>query len=223
MSGNAYAQKTNQRDIFLFLLVVAPYYLNDFVFIATKTASQWLAADYASKFLGLMIVIAILPLRDCVKKSFGPLKEHYDPLPMTVIRIGVPVFLCFLLMIAVEYFVGFPLWEAFPDTALFRKPTIENPFLYWFDLTFGLALTAISEEFVFRSIAKSVIEKFTNLPSLILIVSALIFTLIHWSHGVPSVGANFFNGIVLMALYLHTRSIAPPIIVHYLINVWHFA
>lgn len=223
MSGKIFGSDTRWRGLFLFTLAAAPFYLNDFVFIATETPLQWLAADYAFKFLVLLIVFALPFHRDCVSNSFAPLRNPYDPLPMTVIRIGVPIFLCFLLMIAVEYFVGFPLWEAFPDTALFRKPTIENPFLYWFDLTFGLALTAISEEFVFRSIAKSVIGKFTNRTSLILMISALIFTLIHWSHGVPSVGANFFNGIVLMALYLHTRSIAPPIIVHYLINVWHFA
>lgn len=223
MSGKIFGSDTRWRGLFLFTLAVAPFYLNDFVFIATETPLQWLAADYASKLLVLLIVIAILPLRDCVKKSFAPLGNPYDPLPMTVIRIGVPVFLCFLLMIAIKYFVNLPLWEAFPDTYLFRYPTIENPYLYWFDLTFGLALTAISEEFVFRSIAKSVIGKFTNRTSIILIVSALIFTLIHWSHGVPSVGASFFNGIVLMALYLHTRSIVPPIILHYLINVWHFA
>jgi hypothetical protein len=48
---------------------------------------------------------------------------------MAVIRIGVPVFLCFLLMIAIEYFVRLPLWEKFPDTELFRYPKIENSFL----------------------------------------------------------------------------------------------
>jgi len=223
MSGNAYAQKTNPRDIFLFLLVVAPYYLNDFVFIATKTASQWLAADYASKFLGLMIVIAILPFRDCVKKSFVPLKELHEPLPMTIIRIGTLIFVCLLVMVASEYFVLIPLLDVFPETILFSYPRIDVPLLYWFDLTFGLALTAISEEFVFRSIAKSVIGKFSDRTSVILIVSGVIFALAHWSHGVANVADNLISGILLMTLYLHTRSIAPPIIVHYLINVWHFA
>jgi membrane protease YdiL (CAAX protease family) len=90
-------------------------------------------------------------------------------------------------------------------------------------MTIGLALTALGEEFVSRSIAKSVIGKFTDRTAVILIVSAVIFALAHWSHGVPNVVANFFDGIVLMALYLHTRSIAPPIIAHYPINVWSFA
>ena len=223
MSGNIYGGDTRWRDLFLFVLAVTPFYLNDFVFIATETAPQWLAADFAFRFLGLMIIFVILPLRECVRNSFAPLRNLYEPLPMTAIRIGSMILLCFLGMVVIEYYVRIPLYYQFPDSHFFSYPEIENSLLYGLDITFGLALTAISEEFAFRAIAKKIISKFSNRTPVILIASSIIFAFIHWSHGIPNVTSNFISGIIFMALFLRTRSIVPPIILHYAVNVWSFA
>jgi len=53
-------------------------------------------------------------------------------------------------------------------------------------------------------------------------VSALVFALIHWSHGVTSMVVAGFAGVALMMLYLRTGSVLPGIVAHYAVNFWDF-
>jgi len=67
--------------------------------------------------------------------------------------------------------------------------------------------------------------RFTAIPGIVsmVIVSSLIFGVVHWGHGLPNVIYAALAGVVLMVLYLRTGSILPGIVVHYVIDAWYFA
>ena len=53
----------SRQYLFLFALVLAPFFLNDFVFMASQTAQQWLVADYGSKTVALVLLAAFAATR----------------------------------------------------------------------------------------------------------------------------------------------------------------
>ena len=102
-------------------------------------------------------------------------------------------------------------------------PRIEDVFLFRLDMSFGLALTAVSEELAFRSVAKGIAERYLDRPTVLVVLTSVLFGLAHWSHGVPNVIATSLDGMILMVLFLRTGSILPSILAHYFINVLSFA
>ena len=48
-------ERPTRKHQVLFLLVLAAFFLKDFVFMASQTAEEWLAADYGSKIVGLLL------------------------------------------------------------------------------------------------------------------------------------------------------------------------
>lgn len=204
-----------RRDSLLLALVVAPFFLNDFAFIAAGTVVQWLVADYGSKFVALGIIFFVPRLRLAVLETL--------PIKRSVGEGVLLVCLCTAILIfADKWHSG--LTGVYPEQfILFRYPKIEPAALYWFDLTVGLALTAVSEEFVFRGVLGAVMKRYTSNTVLIVLVPSLIFALIHWGSGLGLMAFAFFAGIALMALFLRTGSVLPGIAAHYLINLADFA
>ena len=213
---------TRTRELALLGLLFAPLYLNDFFYISAKTPEEWLWADYASKALVVVIIFAIPNFRDYVKQSLVWIKKNEEQSSLNFVRVGLFTLLALALLVATEFLIRKPLVDLIPGTALFTYPGVNSAPLYWIDLTFGLALNAIAEEFSSRSILKGAIRQITKSTTVLLLLSSLIFALTHWSNGIPNVAAAFVSGIILMWLFLATRSILPPIAVHYLIDVWHF-
>jgi membrane protease YdiL (CAAX protease family) len=83
-------------------------------------------------------------------------------------------------------------------------------------------LTAVSEEFVFRGVFAQLMTPHIKSQALMITASAIVFVLIHWSHGVTSVVVSGLAGVALMMLYLRAGSVVPGIIPHYAVNFWDF-
>ncbi|NQV46544.1 MAG: CPBP family intramembrane metalloprotease [Rhodospirillaceae bacterium] len=190
--------------------------------VYAETSEEWILVDYSFRTVELALIAFIPYLRECVKGSFGAMKQNYEPFPLFLLRIGSAIVLAIFLMELSEYWIRQPLQEVIPNTRLDFYPVFDDAVLYWVDMTFGLALVAVSEEFIFRSVLKEFIGRFTNNVIVIVIISSIIFGMIHWAHGMPNVVDNIFVGVIFMGLYIKTRSIIPPIIAHYLTNVWYF-
>lgn len=94
-----------------------------------------------------------------------------------------------------------------------------EPFFY-FDLTAGLALVALSEELVFRY---QFTRTFPNSVAVQYLLSTLAFALIHVPQGVTGVVVTGLIGLLLMALYRATRTLAAPVVAHFLIDLILFA
>lgn len=100
-------------------------------------------------------------------------------------------------------------------------PAIEDAILRAFDRSVGIALVAVSEELVFRYVAARALERF---PAWMLYgASSLIFGFIHLPQGIANVASAAVVGLILMWLFRATRSLWPPIAVHFAFDVLIFA
>ena len=207
-------ERPSQQYLVLFLLVLAPFFLNDFAFMASRTAEQWLAVDYGSKTAALFLIAVFARLRG---PSMASLPRRALTTEGLLLAAG-----CALAILAVDLVVT-EARDFFPEELiLFRYPNIEQPALYWIDLTFGLALTAVAEELVFRAIARDFLERYMSGTFAIVAASAVIFAAIHWSHGIGAMVTALFAGAALMVLYMRTRSLVPCMITHYAVNAANF-
>jgi len=204
-----------RRDAGLLLLVAAPFFFNDFLFLQTETALEWLAADYASKLLALVILFAIMPLRQAVT---GTLVLPLAPWEAAVLAVA-----CAALIIGADWLLRVPVDIEIAALKLFTYPKIDSVVLYRTDITFGLVLTAASEELVFRGAFARLMAPWFRGATAMIVASAALFALIHWSHGVTAIVVALVAGIVLMALYRRTGSLLPAMAAHYLVNLWDFA
>ena len=192
-----------------FAPVVALFFLNDLAFIEAATLGQWLGADYAFKIAALALVVAFAPLRHAAADQ----KPATSPIETTLLVLATGAF------VVTVFEIAYPLIDdALPETALQEMPEIRSASVFWLDMTFGLALTAIAEELVFRHLFFSIVRPSFTSPAFFVLVSALLFGLIHWSGGVANVVSATVAGIALMMLMLRTRSVLPAMVAHYLAN-----
>jgi membrane protease YdiL (CAAX protease family) len=203
------------RLIILTAIVLAPAFLNDFLYMHADTVSDWLTADYGSKLLILVLILIIPDTRRAVADAWNlttlKTRPWSDTLAWTLIVAG--------LVITAFIYLKPPLDGLAPDMRLFIYPDIPDPAVYAFDLSAGLALTAITEELAFRGLMRRVIEKLTTSTVIIVLVSAMVFAAIHWSNGLGNLVISFIAGGLLMVLYLRSDSLWPPVVAHYLTNL----
>jgi uncharacterized protein len=203
-----------KRDLVLLGLVSAPFFLNDFAFMAMETAPRWLAADYGSKILALVILFSMAPLRQAVAGTVALPRATYEAAALTVVAAA--------LIIGADWLLRGPIDIEIESWVLFKYPKLDSAVLYWTDVTFGLALTAVSEELVFRGLFARLMAPVIPGAVAMTVASAVFFALIHWSHGVTSLVVAFLAGLALMALYRRTGSLLTAMAAHYLVNLWDF-
>jgi membrane protease YdiL (CAAX protease family) len=196
-------------------VLALPFVVNDVAYIQAESAEQWLLADYVSKAVPLAVALMVPSLRRTVRSALAPARPVWE--------CGLWTAATFAFVLALYHYVKAPLDGVFPESALFSFPAIERRWLFWFDMTAGLALTAVSEEIVFRGLFRSVVERLGGGPAAAVLVSSLAFAAVHWSNGVGSLVFSFLAGAVLMALYMRTGSLVPPIAAHYAVDAVLFA
>ncbi len=213
MSFNAEKVPAFHRDAGLMALAAAPFLLNDFAFMATTSAPGWLAADYGSKILALAILFAVPALRAAVAGTLAMPRAPWEAALLAVVAAAA--------ILGAEWLLCTADIEV-AALKLFQYPKIDSGVLYWTDITFGLVLTAVSEELVFRgAFARLLVPALPGALGMT-VASAVFFALIHWSHGTTAVAVAFVAGVVLMALYRRTGSLLPAMAAHYLVNLWDF-
>lgn len=223
MSGQLQTTDRPKPDRQLGLLLVLPLL---FTFAAKPALlfvsnwQEWLAVDYLLRILFLAYVILVPRVREVAIQLFrrawsdksGPLRL------MTFITVV-------LAAVMAEIFINQirpPIYALFPETEFFNYFEIENQFWLIFDLTIGLTLVAISEEIMFRGFVIRFLGIFTSRAALAVLMSAVVFGLVHWTNGADNVVAATLTGLVLGSIYMHSRSLWPCILIHYLINLGYF-
>jgi len=214
MSFDTLKDPAFRRDASLLALVALPFLVNDLVFLSAGTALEWLAADYASKILALAILFAVAPLRRAVAGTMALPRATLEAAAVAVVAAAV--------VIGADWFLRAGVDIEIEALVLFKYPKLDSPVLYWTDITFGLALTAASEELVFRGLFARLMARWLPGAVAMAVASAAFFALIHWSHGVTAMAVAFVAGVVLMALYRRAGSLVPAMAAHYLVNLWDF-
>lgn len=197
---------TQRRNAFL--LLATPFFLNDIGFIALKGTYGVYLIDYVTR--GIVLVGCLIwPLSRAIARE--PLKSHPRVEFMTLAVLVLPV------VGRLFYnFVEVPLINWFGWTGLFQFHHITDPTLYWLDLSLGLFVVALSEELIFRKFALSWLLSANKSKMQIVIISAGVFSLIHWGNGFGRLAYTFLFGLVYMAAYLKLKRLWPFVLAHWI-------
>lgn len=191
-----------------FVILTLPFFVNDVGFILARSAGAWISVDYASKLAVLAAIAAFAVLR---RRALEGAR-----LPDDLATIGVATI--FVTAIVVALFLAIDRFGLDSGTVLQSFFPLERPWLIVFDLTVGLALTALAEELVFRRLFLDAFAKRWSPPALYL-VSSTLFAAIHWSNGVGTIGGAFIAGVMLMWLTRRSGTVLPAIVAHFAINL----
>jgi membrane protease YdiL (CAAX protease family) len=203
--------REQDRSLVILAILSAIYLLNDFLFMRAGGYIEWLAIDYGSRFLAIGIILYLFRRKISVPAEFG--------LKSIPFRTG----LVWVLVLAITgVLIDQAGWRFFervlPFTQLASMPKIGNPLVRTFDLTFGVTLVAVSEEMVFRGYCYSALHDRMSSPVLVL-ASAVLFGLIHWSTGLHAIISTALWGILPMVAMIRTRSVLPAMIAHYITDL----
>jgi membrane protease YdiL (CAAX protease family) len=208
---------TTGLHILGFVLLVSPFYLNDFASIFIKDWRLWLFIDYVGvKLFPLVVALWLIRSKKMRPAEFGLTTQ------------SVPSFLVVFLIVALVGTVidqnGYQLIAKLPGySSLGDMPAISSLAWNWIDLTLGLLLVGIVEELVFRGYMHTFLSRFTESSSAIVAISSVAFGLIHWSLGLHAVMITSIIGAVFMIAYLKTRALPPVMLAHFAINFIDFA
>jgi len=88
-------------------------------------------------------------------------------------------------------------------------------------LYFGLS-AGLVEEFLFRGLLYRALAECKHAPALFMLVSPLLFGLIHWEDGAANLLATYVVGLFLAATYLGLQNLWPLVIGHIFTDlVWY--
>jgi membrane protease YdiL (CAAX protease family) len=199
------------RRLVILAILSSIFLLNDYLFLMAGSLAAWLMIDYGSRLLAIGIVLWLIRRKLSAPAEFGlrglPLRSG---LPWMLLLTGAGV-----LIDQVGWRV---LEQVLPNTQLATMPKIQNPFMNYIDLTFGVALVAVSEEIVFRGYCFSALQG--RWPSWVVVaISAVLFGMIHWSQGLHAIVSTALWGILPMVAMARTGSIFPSLIAHYITDL----
>ena len=135
-------------------VLLAIFLVNDIGLYLAPSAFEWLLVDYVSKVMALAVLFAAPVLRGSIAGLFGSLRRENEDVVTAWVRTGILVVLALAVLVALEEFLMPVLREILPTDRLVKFPEIDSVPLYWVDMTFGLALTAVSEELIFRGVLR---------------------------------------------------------------------
>ena len=200
-----------------FLVIAAPFYLNDFSNIFVKDWHLWLFIDYTSvKLFPLLAIVWLVRKKFAAPADFGFTAQRAGSF------IGVFTAMTFIGTVIDQNLLPF-LKQILGDTAIGGMPDITSPMWNWIDLTFGLLLVGIFEELVFRGMIFTVLRRQTQSAAAIVAVSSIAFGLIHWSGGFHAIINAAVIGAVFMIFYLRTRSTPALMLAHFAIDFIAFS
>ncbi|GMT49175.1 MAG: hypothetical protein IEMM0008_0714 [bacterium] len=153
---------TKDKTQFIFLLIFTLIFLlNDFIFMSVTSYVGWLITDYTDRIIVLLMIAFLIKRKTSSFADFG----------FTKIKAKSLIFWAVLLSVSGVFIDQFG-WRFFesilPHTQMTVLYPITNPTIRIIDLTFGLALVAITEEAVFRGFYNSVLSKWIKNPALLI-------------------------------------------------------
>jgi membrane protease YdiL (CAAX protease family) len=225
-------QHTPARLPLLFWSGVVLFLVNDFWLLAITSTVGFYIADYVFR-LGLLALAGLwmaserFTLREAASVLFVRRSVSRDSDTGSIStghRLAGWIVLTSAVCVLVNQTLYPFLLYRVPSLPLIRRayPMLSGP-AKLVDLTIGIALVAVTEEVWFRSMALRVFRALKWPTWLIVIASALLFGLAHWSHGTGPVIANTVWGALLMLTLLRTGSLWPAMIAHFATDVVAFS
>jgi uncharacterized protein len=186
---------------------------SQFVRLTQQDPGMWIFWDYAGR-LGGLTILAIIPSARSVAFRRVPLRMVLWKVVLWVAGI-----------VLLDHYLGG--WTrriinaALPTAVLGAYPQ-SSGWLSLFDIVFGLALVAYSEEIVFRRCARRIFQVYLGDGSVSIIVTSLLFGAYHWWAGVGNIVEATMTGILLMLFFRRSEALWPVVLAHYLTDVIDF-
>lgn len=192
----------------VYLLLAVPFYLNDIAFIVLNSTYTLYLVDYGTRFLVLTLCFLWPTSRAIATEK---LSQQWGFALAVLCTAVLPISgrLAYRLL-------EIPFVNLTGIGGLFQFHFLSDPTLYWLDLTIGLFAVALSEELVFRKFALRWLEEAGRTPIQIVVLSALLFSLIHWGSGPGRLLYTFAGGLIYMAVYLRLRRLWPLVLAHWI-------
>jgi hypothetical protein len=176
-------------------------------------AAGWLFWDYAGRITALTILAAVPSARVAAFRT----TRRQISLPEIILWI---VGICLL-----DRFLQLPRYlldAAFPTTVLGAYPH-STGWLKSFDLTFGLALVAASEEVIFRQYLRQAFRPYLGDGIFGVLATSVLFGAFHWWAGLGNVLEATTIGFLLMLMLRRSGALWPVVLAHYLVDLINFA
>jgi membrane protease YdiL (CAAX protease family) len=199
--------------IWWFALALLLLFGSQLVRLHQHNAASWLIWDYAGRIAALAILLAIPAARSVVLRRE---QRQISPLEIGTWIAGISL---------LERMSQGPrrlINATFPATVIGGYPH-PTGWLNLFDLAFGLALVAASEEIIFRRLLRNVAEPYLGDGTLAVLVTSLIFGVYHWWAGIGNVLLATTIGILFMVMYRRSCALWPIVLAHYLVDLIAFA
>lgn len=193
-----------------FLILATPFFLNDVAFIILNGTYGVYLADYGTR-AAVVALCFLWPTSRAIATQ--RLCAHWGTGLAVLCAVVLPVF-----GRLTYHLLEVPFVNLTGVGGLFAFPFISDPRFYWFDLTVGLLAVALSEELVFRKLAMRWLEQAGRTQTQILVISALLFSLIHWGSGLGRLLSTFVFGLIYMAAYLRLRRLWPLVLAHWFVD-----
>lgn len=170
--------------------------------------------DWAERVLIILILIAYAYWRG----EFILTRPRQVPIPTQVLYWGAGILLCLGIYAASSKLSD--VWEA---GTWHQFPAYANDFMYWTDVTLGIALVAISEELAFRWLPGLLAQRHGWSWTKLHWISALGFMLIHIPQGMNTMLFSVVFSIFLMMAYKRYGTLLAPIFIHFAYDALAFA
>jgi len=196
------------------ILAVGPFIARRIILLGDDDSLHWMAVDYSARCISLIGVI--IGFRSGLLQSEQPRTG--------LLRSFLIFLLLFVVQCAEQVFGGPVIQHYFHFSQTTAWPPIPVPILRVADLSFGLLFAVFVEEMVFRKFLFAVVERWLPQRSLVIIISATVFGLVHFTSGVVDTMVNaFVNGILFAIAYWQTRRLSICVASHYLIDFLIFS
>ncbi len=189
-------------------ILMSFFYLNDFLYMPVHNYREWLFVDYAVRIAAVAVILYLIKKNTATPADFGLVKlDLKQGVSWSVLASAAGVLVDQL---------GAGLLEKLSSSlkpATF--PVIKNLSLKVVDLTAGIALVSVTEELIFRAFFYTVMKRFIPKPVAMIMISSLLFGLMHWSQGLNIIIVATLWAIVPMYVMVRTGSVVPALIAHY--------
>jgi uncharacterized protein len=206
----------NYLKTLFFYILTAIYLFNDFVFIYTETITLYLLFDYLFRIISIIIILYLLKIK-IINLSY--LKLNFVSFKTFVFWSLYLIFIGLIIFFVLEEI----LLKIIPKINLFNYPKYDSLISKIIDLTFGLVIVALTEELIFRGYLYSYLKDRKFNAAKIIIISSIVFGLIHWSVGIVPIFTTALWGVFAIVSVIKTNSIFPSLFAHYIIDLISFA
>jgi len=197
-----------------FIAALIPMVASQFLRLQQSNPAIWILWDYAGR-LGALAVLATIPSMRTMAFGREKLKITFREAALWIVG-----------LVLVDHYLGG--WirrtidAVMPAAKIGSYPHLSG-WLYLFDIFFGLALVAFSEEIIFRRCARHIFATFMNDRFGVVVATSLLFGAYHWWSGVGNAVVAIVMGVLLMLFFRRSVALWPVVIAHYLVDIADFA